>query len=243
MGLDELVEVDVSLDAMTGRNGAGTGSVPPPRGSSPLQQLSDRLPRGRRQRRPGMVAAGVVLVGGFATVAAGLVARSDHAVAVLAVARPLVAGQVVTSADLRIAHISGSGVSALSAASMPMVIGETATSSLSPGTLLTSAMLTRSAVPAVGSQVVAVAEKSTLVPVGVAAGRYVSLVQVPGAEGHASAQAGAVLVDRALVVGVRTDPTGGVTVLSVQVPASSAPAVAQSVAVGGLAMTLLPVSP
>ena len=233
----------MSLDAMTGRNGAGTTAVPPPRASSPLQQLSERLPRGRRQRRPGMVAAGVVLVGGFASVAAGLVARADHAVAVLAVARPVSAGQVLTADDVRIAHISGSGVSALSAASLSTVGGETATSSLAPGTLLTNAMLTRAAVPSSGSQVVAVAEKSTLVPVGVVAGRYVSLVQVPVGQSRSGAESGAVLVDRALVVGVRTDPTGGVVVLSVQVPATSAPAVAQAVAAGGLAVTLLPVAP
>src|SRR5436305_6687015 len=135
---------------MTGRNGAGTGSVPPPRASSPLQQLSERLPRGRRQRRPSMVAAGVVLVGGFATVAAGLVARSDHAVAVLAVARPVMAGQVVTSADVRVAHISGSGVSALSAASLATVVGETATRSLSPAMLLTEWLLAGTPIPSAG---------------------------------------------------------------------------------------------
>src|SRR3954452_6712838 len=159
----------MSLDAMTGRNGSGSTAGPPPRSSSPLQQLSERLPRSRRQRRPGMVAAGVVLIGGFATVAAGLVARSDHSVAVLAIARPVSAGQVLTAGDVRVAHISGSGVSALSAASLGSVVGETATSSLSPGTLLTASMLSRSSVPAAGAQVVAVAEKSTLVPAGIAA--------------------------------------------------------------------------
>jgi len=232
----------VSLNSLTGRNDAGATTVPPPRTTSPLQQLTERLPRARRQRRPGMVAAGIVVVAGFATVTAGLVARSDHTIAVLAVARPVAAGQVVTPADLRIAHISGSGVAAMSAASLATVVGETATSSLAPGTLLVSSMLARSSVPAVGSQLVAVAEKSTLVPVGVTSGRYVSLVQVPAAQGNPTGDAGSVLVDRALVVGVRSDPTGGTTVLSVQVPSSLAPAVARAVATGGLAVTLLPVA-
>src|SRR5436309_4702223 len=107
---------------MTG-NGAGTSTaVPPPRSTSPFQQLGERLPRTRRQRRPGMVAAGVVLIGGFATVAAGLAARSDHSVAVLAIARPVGAGQVLTAGDVRVAHISGSGVSALSAASLGSIV-------------------------------------------------------------------------------------------------------------------------
>ena len=130
----------------------------------------------------------------------------------------------------------------MSAASLASVVGETATSSLAPGTLLVSSMLARSSVPAVGSQLVAVAEKSTLVPVGVTSGRYVSLVQVPAAQGNPTGDAGSVLVDRALVVGVRSDPTGGTTVLSVQVPSSLAPAVARAVATGGLAVTLLPVA-
>jgi hypothetical protein len=188
-----------------------------------------------------MVAAGVVLIGGFATVAAGLVARSDHSVSVLAIARPVAAGQVVSLADVRIAHISGSGVSAMSASSLSVVVGETATSSLTPGTLLQSSMLTRSTVPPAGMQVVAVAQKSTFVPAGVAPGRSVSLVQTPAAAGgHVTA--GGVLVARALVVGVRTDATGGTTVLSVEVPASLAPTVAQAVAAGALAVTLLPVA-
>src|SRR3954470_7621722 len=107
---------------MTGRNGAGSTAVPPPRAASPLQQLGERLPRSRRQRRPGMVAAGVVLIGGFATVAAGLVARSDDAVSVLAVARPVAAGQTVLPADFRVARISGSGVSAMPAAELSQVV-------------------------------------------------------------------------------------------------------------------------
>jgi hypothetical protein len=188
-----------------------------------------------------MVAAGVVLIGGFATVAAGLVARSDHSVSVLAVARPVAVGQVLSPADLRVARISGSGLSAMSASSMSLVVGETATSSLTPGMLLQSSMLTRSPVPGAGLQVVAVAEKSSLVPAGVAAGRSVSLIQVPTAGGGHTG--GGVLVDRALVVAVRTDPTGGTTVLSVEVPASLAPTVAESVVAGGLAVTLLPVAP
>jgi hypothetical protein len=237
-------EVPVSANSMTGRNGAGTSTaVPPPRSMSPFQQLGERLPRSRRQRRPGMVAAGAVLIGGFATVAAGLVARSDHSVSVLAVARPVAVGQVLSPADLRVARISGSGLSAMSASSLSLVVGETATSSLTPGMLLQSSMLTRSPVPGAGLQAVAVAEKSSLVPAGVAAGRSVSLIQVPTAGGGHTAGGGGVLVDRALVVAVRTDPTGGTTVLSVEVPASLAPTVAQSVAAGALAVTLLPVAP
>jgi hypothetical protein len=225
------------------RSGAGTATrVPPPRGTSPLQDIVDRLPRSRRQRRTGMAAIGVVLIGGCATVAAGLVARGDHTVAVLALARDVPAGQVVSAADLRVAHIGGSGVSAMSASSLPTVIGETAVESLTAGTLVQQAMFSRAPVPASGLQVVAVAEKASLVPAGVTPGRLVSLVLVASNASHGGT-GGALLVPSARVVGVRTDPTGGTTVLSVEVPADAAPAVAQAVAAGSLAVTLLPVSP
>lgn len=221
-------------------NGAGTATrVPPPRATSPLQDIVDRLPRSRRQRRTGMTAIGVVLIVGCATVAAGLVTRGDHTVAVLALARDVPAGQVVSAADLRVAHIGGSGVSAMSASSLPTVIGETAVESLTAGTLVQSAMFARTPVPANGLQVVAVAVKASLVPAGVTPGRSVSLVLVASD----ASRGGSLIVPSARVVGVRTDPTGGTTVLSVEVPANAAPAVAQAVAAGSLAVTLLPVSP
>jgi hypothetical protein len=189
-----------------------------------------------------MTAFGVVLIAGCATVAASLVAGGDHAFAVLALARDVPAGQVVSAADIRVAHISGSGVSAMSASSLQQVVGETAVESLPAGTVLQPAMLSRAPVPATGLQVVAIAEKAALVPAGVTSGRDVSLVLVSANAGQ-DGSAGSVIVPRARVVGVRSDPTGGITVLSVEVPAASAPAVAQSVAAGSLAVTLLPVSP
>src|SRR3954470_4667725 len=105
--------------------------------------------------------------------------------------------------------------------------------------LLQSSRLPGSPVPGAGVEPAPVGGKSRLVPAGVAAGRSVSLIQVPTAGGGHTG-GGGVLVDRALVVAVRTDPTGGTTVLSVEVPASLAPTVAQSVAAGALAVTLLP---
>ena len=234
----------MSVDGLSGRNGAGPATaVPPPRTSSPLSQLAERLPRSRRQRRPGMLAAGVVVIGGCAAVAAGLASRADHSVAVLAVARPVAAGQPVAAGDLRVARISGGGLSAISAAALSTVVGETATSSLTPGTLLESSMLSRQSVPAPGAQLVAVALKSTQVPAGVAAGRRVSLVQTTSGSGRGTAGAGAVLVTSAPVVALSGNAAGDVVVLSVQVPGDVAPVVAQSAAAGTLAVTLLPVTP
>jgi hypothetical protein len=192
-----------------------------------------------------MTALGVLLVAGFAALSASLVAGGNRTVAVLALARDVPAGHVVVPGDLRIARISGSGVSALAASAQTMVVGETATSSLPAGTLLTSAMLTRDPVPAAGAQVVAVAVKSGLVPSAVTAGRDVSLVLITplGGRSAGGSGAGGVLVPSARVVDVSTDPTTGSTMLSVVVSSALAPQVAQASAGGELAVTLLPVTP
>src|SRR4051812_13232244 len=106
----------MSADGFGSRNGTTTEHrpVPEPR-VSPWPGLVDRLPRSRRQRRPAFTALGVLLVAGFAALSASLVAGGNHTVAVLALARDVPAGHVVVPGDLRIARISGSGVSALAA--------------------------------------------------------------------------------------------------------------------------------
>src|SRR3954454_1929773 len=139
-------------------------------------ELTDRLPRSRRQRRPALLLVGVLLVAICGLVSASLVARSGDTVAVLALTRPAGAGHVLSASDLRVAHVSGSGVAGVPASALPSVVGDTVTSSLPTGTLLVAGMISRSPVPVRGTQVVAVSAKSGAVPSGVGAGRNVSLV-------------------------------------------------------------------
>lgn len=230
-----------SLLAEPSLNGHGSTS---PAGAS---RLRDRLPQARRQHRLGMAALGVLLTALFAVASAGLVLRGDHTVAVLALARDVPAGTALTLSDLRVAHLSGSGVSAVSAAAEPQILGQSLLASLPMGTLLTSPLLSRGSVPAVGTQLVAVAVKPGLVPREVTAGRMVSLVSI-NTTGTASGtgdrgSAAQVLVGRAPVLSLRTDPTNGLVLLSVQVSDAQAPAVAQAAAAGQLAVTLLPLTP
>ena len=207
----------------------------------PEPRLRDRLPRSRRQRRPAIAAFGAMLVVVFATLSAALAVRGDHSVAVLALARDVPAGHVLVPSDLRIAHISGSGVSAVPADSSRFVVGESVTAGLSAGTLLSAGMLTRATTPAAGDQVVAVALKSGAVPAGVTAGRYVELVPVaPSGSRAGSAIAG---TTRGRVIDVSRDASTGSTVLSVEVDGGAATGLAQLAATGGLAVTLLPVAP
>jgi hypothetical protein len=205
--------------------------------------VGERLPKSRRRRRPAVTALGLLLVVVFATVSAALVVRGDHSVSVLALSRNVSAGQQVTAGDLRVARISGSGVSALAASSMNVVVGETATSGLPAGTLLAAGMLARSPVPPIGQQVVALSLKSGSVPGEVTAGRDVSLVSVASTVGGKAPAGPPVVVGSAPVLSVTTDPSSGAVVLSVQVTDAAAPRVAQLAAVGGLSVTLLPVTP
>jgi hypothetical protein len=231
------VRPDHGRAAPRGTGRRGTAGRPP--AGNP-----ERLPTAGHQRRPAVAALGVLLVVGFASVSAALVVRGNHDVSVLALARTVPAGQPLTFTDLRVAQISGSGVAALAASSRTVVVGETALSTLSAGTLLNASMLTRTPVPPVGQQVVALSLKSGAVPAEVTPGRSVSLIRLPVTPSPATKTVAgpAVLVPAARVLSVGTDPTDGTVDLSVQVASVSAPTVAQLAATGGLSVTLLAVT-
>lgn len=222
--------------------GAARGLGPPL--PSPLgdAMLGERLPKVRRPRRPALAAAGVVLVVLCGLLSAALAAATDHRVKVLALARDVQSGQVLTAQDLKVAEISGSGVRALGAAGASSLVGQTVTASLPAGTLLNPSMLTAAPLPGAGLQLVALAVKPGSVPAEAVPGRNVSIVRVvTAADGKTTEPA--VLVDKALLVSVRTDTPSGTMVLSVQVPTAAVVNVAQASAAGAVAVTLLPVAP
>jgi hypothetical protein len=176
-----------------------------------------------------------------ATGAAGATA-GDTTTEVLALARAVQAGQVLTAEDLRVARISGSGVSALSAAGAGSLVGQTLTASLPAGTLLNSSMVTVTPLPATGLVVVALAVKPGGAPAQAVPGRDVSIIRVTTAADPKDSQP-AVLVPKARLVSIRTDSSSGVQILSVQIPSSAAVMVAQASSAGAVAVTLLPVTP
>jgi hypothetical protein len=209
----------------------------------PAPAAADRLPRVRRQRRPALAAGGALLVVLCGVASAALAVSGDDRVPVLALARDVQAGQVLSAQDLRVAELAGTGLSALSADGAAALVGQIVTASLPAGTLLNDSMLSREPIPAGGLQLVAVAVKPGGAPAEAAPGRDVSLVRVVTT---ANPQAGAepqVLVRRARVVSVQTEATNGLLILTVQVPDGSAVAVAQASAAGAVAVTLLPVTP
>jgi hypothetical protein len=174
---------------------------------------------------------------------AALATAGDSKLEVLALARDVQAGQVLTADDLRVAELSGSGLSALGADGASAVVGQTVTVTAQAGTLLNPSMLSTAPLPGEGMQLVAVAVKAGGVPGEATPGRDVTLVRVVTAADGRAGTTPTVLVPKARLVSVRTDASTGLTVLSVQVPQTAAVAVAQASASGAVAVTLLPVTP
>lgn len=221
-----------------GANGYSHPLAAPP----PTPSAGSRLPTVRRPRRPALAVAGALLVLLCGIASAALASAGNDRLKVLALARDVQAGQVLTSADLRVAELSGSGLQALGAEGKSGVLGHTVTATLPAGTLLNASMLTPAPVPASGQQLVAVAVKPGGVPEQAAPGRDVSLIQV--ASSSAPTGSGpSVLVARARLLSIHADAASGLQVLSVQVPQASAVAVAQASAAGAIVVTLLPVAP
>lgn len=227
--------------APTNGSGATTSRRPfiPPT-SHARAEAGDRLPVTRRQRRPVMAVAGTLLVLLCAVASAALVGRGSDRLAVLSLARDLPAGHVLTGSDLRVAHVAGDGLTALSATAQNMTVGQTLTASLPAGTLLNADMVSAAPPPAAGWQLVSVAVKPGAVPFEASAGRDVSVLRVDTGGTHLGP---AVLVAKARVVSVRRDAATGTVVLSLQVPAAAAAAVAQAGSSGAVALTLLPIAP
>ncbi len=184
----------------------------------------------------------MLLVLGSAAVGGALALRSSPPSAVLVLAHPVAAGQVIGRDDLAIAHVSGSGVHGIAASSVSEVVGETAQSNLPAGTMLTGPMLSTIAVPGAGQQVVAVALKEGAFPPELVAGRAVSVMQVPAA-GSSSTTSAAVLVPSARVLTLTPDASTGVTVISLLVDNAHALAVSQASALGAVSLSVLPVAP
>src|SRR4051794_32980361 len=148
-----------------------------------------------RQRSVPLAVMGVLLCFFGAMVFGALHLRLDHRVAVLAVARPVGAGDVIHDADLRVARGSTSGFATVAADDRGTVVGRIAAVSLAPGSLLVRSDLGSSSSLQSGQAVVGVALKSGQLPGILRPGDRVLIVDTgPGttdASGAAATSAGA----------------------------------------------------
>jgi hypothetical protein len=176
-----------------------------------------------------------LLAGG--AIGGDLALRADRSVAVLTLAHPVIAGHELTAEDLAIAHLSGSGVHAVAATAEGGVIGARVSSNLPAGTVLTAGMLTGAAVPGPGQEILGVNLKAGAYPPGLSPGEYVTVLQVPAADGHGTSQ---VLVNRAEVIKMVPDPSSGNTVVSLVVSQAQGLTVASAASTGSVVLAALP---
>ena len=200
-----------------------------------------------RRRRPVFLAAGVGAVAVGAAVSVALVSGSGAHTAVLAVARPVPVGAVVSAGDLTVARVPHDGALApVPAGDRSRMVGQRAVVSLNPGTLLTAADVTTRPVPAAGEQLVAVALKPGQLPAGgVRAGDRVLVVVTVGdgsggsTSGGASAVAGSAPVTATVHAETAPDQDGSV-VVDLVATGSDGVRIAQGSSTGRVALVQLP---
>jgi Flp pilus assembly protein CpaB len=197
-----------------------------------------------RARRPGLIAAAVLLIVGFALTGGLLVSNAAGKTEVLVAAGPVPAGHVVTAGDLRAVSVAG-GVRAIPAADLSTVVGRTAAVALVGGQLLNRDMLTEAAVPGAGQAMVGLALGPGRLPAdGLAPGDRVQAIAVPNA-----AAAGASLdAPRVLAIGevfaVRADAaSGGDTLITLLVPTDAAGRLAAHGASDQVSLIKVPAAP
>lgn len=141
--------------------------------------------RSARQRRVPWLALALVLVVGGGLLVGLLVQSAGDRTAVLAAARPIAPGQVVTDADLRVVDVGVDGQASLvPAASRESVIGEVAVVGIPEGALLAPGQLAPDGGLEPGSVVVgALLGPGELPTPTLRAGDVVELVAVTGGQG------------------------------------------------------------
>jgi len=133
----------------------------------------------RPKRRWSLLVGGLLLVLLCAGVFAVVQLAGDARVQVLAVARPVAAGQIISVDDLRVVGVvPDASVQLVRASAISNVIGRTASVPLAEGALLAESQLGPAAWPQSGQAVVAVALKPGRLPAGLAVGSHARIVTV-----------------------------------------------------------------
>ncbi|MET9225594.1 SAF domain-containing protein [Lentzea sp. NPDC003310] len=135
---------------------------------------------GRRRRIPHLV-LGLALIPACGFGGAILATELGERENVLALARPVAAGQVLVAQDLRpIAIAVDVGTDVVVASAAPTTVGQPFAYSLPEGTLVTRSMLGEPQVPEQGKAIAAVGLKPGQFPPDLAAGTTVAVLLAPG---------------------------------------------------------------
>lgn len=207
-------------------------------GNKPVTRL-----RGTNRRRsiPHLLLGALLVLacaGGFAVV----MLNSGKREPVLALARPVSVGQVLTAQDLRQVNVAvDPGVSVVDASQAASVVGKTMSTSLPAGALLTPDAVSGTGVPAAGQAIAALSLKAGQFPSEISPGSHVSVVFVSGQTGSALASPPSpdgATVWPAVVTSVTSPPNEQTTVVSVQLSEAAARQIA-AVPAGQLSLVML----
>ena len=133
-------------------------------------------PAGRGRRSVPMLIVGVLVVGGCALASVQLVAHAGQRVPVLAAARDIPIGHVITAADLREVRVAADpGIRLLTAADRSRIVGRPAGAPVSSGELLPASIAGAPREPGPGKSVVGLSLKPDQFPPALAAGTPVRI--------------------------------------------------------------------
>jgi hypothetical protein len=204
---------------------------------------------GTAKRSTPMALAGVAAVVLGALLALALYTSVDRRAAVLAVRRPVAAGQVIAAEDLRQVRVStADGLTPVPVSRSDSVVGKSAAVALVPGTLITRDHVGTPSSLRAGQAIVGVALKAGQAPAALPPGTRVQVIAPVKGAGADQARpvvlaGSAIVAPTAATNGSQPKPTtSGTTVVSLIVPASEAPAVAAAAADGQVSLVALPAS-
>lgn len=229
---------------MTVTDGAGPRRTIPSR--SGAEQSARTLPPAplaplpKARRRPALLALGAGLMALGVLSGAWLVNGAGDRQSVLAVARAVPFGTVITAGDLTRAEVSlDPAVATVPANEIGQIVGRIAATDLTPGSLLTRSAVTDVAPPVRGQVLVAIAVSTTRMSAGgLQAGDRVLVVDTPAAGADPPTLPPTTIA--ATVVRLGTTDLNGVTVVDVTVTSADGPALAARSATGRIALVLQP---
>ncbi|HYN55836.1 MAG TPA: SAF domain-containing protein [Motilibacterales bacterium] len=213
--------------------GADRARRPAPKGDARALALAPV--RGRR--RPWLLGLGALLAALGSLTVVWLVGAAGQRQEVLAIRADVAYGQVLTAQDITVARVSvDPGVAVLPLSDRDSLVGQVATTRMTPGMLLTADMVEPVGEPGPGRVLVPIAVPAERMPAGgLRAGDRILAVD------SELVGAGAVAAPTAATV-VRVGPVdiNGVTVVDVTTAASSGPGLAVAAANGHVALVVEP---
>jgi hypothetical protein len=199
------------------------------------------LPAPRHRRRPALLALAVAMVVLGVLGAAYLATSLGKTTSVIAVAREVPQGQVITAADLAEARVPADpALSPIPFRDREQVVGLLAATTLLPGSLLTTESVTAERLPPPGQHLVGIGVSAVQSPTtALRPGDEVLLVPVGDAATGTAPAAGSARTVRATVVTAGTPGPDGLRVVDVLVPAADGADVAARAAAGAVALVLV----